>query len=106
MNTTKKALDLGRVTQHLTAIAPELPPIPKAATITLNGGWSEEVESDGYSHYFRIIGQGEGEQVKMQSLCVQYEAEGLANELDNVDPLAPENCKVCRRIYLERKHMI
>jgi hypothetical protein len=106
MKTARKALDLGRIAQHLTAIAPELPPIPPAATITLNGGWSEEVESDGCSHYFRIVGQGEGEQVRMQSLCVQYEAEGLAIELDNVDPLAPENCKVCRRIYLERKQLI
>jgi hypothetical protein len=89
--------------KHLATLAPDGITLP---TRPLAGGWSEEVKADGHSHYFIHTGAPVGTQVDVQSLCGKYEGTASTTELDDCDPLAPENCRTCRRLLLERKNLI
>lgn len=96
---------LNKVKDHLAEIAPDGITMP---TPSLVGGWSEEVEADGKCHYFTISQPmaADATQVLVVSLCGRYQGEGRADELDDLDPLAPENCKDCRRLLLHYKGLI
>ena len=82
--------------------------VKQRAPLALNGGWSEEVEADGHCHYFQLTGTPASTEGLQQavSLCAKYEADVQPTELDDLDPLAPENCKQCRRLLLEAKKLI
>lgn len=91
-------LDPTKVREALATIAPR----------AITGGWSEEVKADGHCHYFNLTGAPgttEGTQEAI-SLCGNYAADVQPDELDELDPLAPENCKACRRVLLEGRKLI
>jgi len=72
------------------------------------GGWAMAAGPDEPSHYFRITSgiSEKHELLAMVSLCGMAEGEGKESELDECDPLAPENCKECRRVLLQQRGMI
>lgn len=96
---------LPNLAEHLRELAPNGIELPAP---DLAGGWSEEVKADGKCHYFT---QGKpvpnhATLVEFVSLCGRYQGEGRPDELDDLDPLAPENCKECRRLLLKHRGMI
>lgn len=97
---------LNKVRQHLAKLAPNGITLPAHS---LAGGWSEEVKDDGKCHYFTLGGTeatAETGMVQVASLCGRYTGEGRPDELDDLDPLAPENCMDCRRLLLQAKGLI
>lgn len=89
--------------KHLSTLAPDGLNLPKLPAIS---GWSEEVKEDGHCHYFVATGQPTGDELPVASLCGRYAGTASPTELDDCDPLAPENCTTCRRRLLERKNLI
>jgi hypothetical protein len=80
-----------------------LPPVP------FRGGWSSEPNDDEKSHYFRIyhgLDPDDNGNIPMVTLCGKYEADGKPEDLVDCDPLALENCLICRRALLENRRLI
>lgn len=99
MSTTKappRTLDLAKVSEHIESLAPVV------------GGWAAPVQREHQhaSHYFRIHTDPDGLQYMTGAALCGYQ--DLRNELDldEVDPMALENCKECRRLLLTLRRLI
>ena len=111
---TRATLSKSAVLEHLAEFdAKPLPTAPPASPAQPSaargkGGWSEEVKDDGHCHYFTAGPQvqGHADLFEISSLCSAYNGEALLIELDDVDPLAPENCKQCRTALLKQQGLI
>ncbi len=75
------------------------------ARILLNGGWVDGA-SDDQVHYMRITATNDNGELELQSLCGTVEGTGTRNELTDCDPLAVENCKLCRTVLLAQRRLI
>lgn len=96
---------LPKLSEALRELAPDGIQLPSRS---LAGGWSDEVEADGKCHYFTMMRQHQSDAslVEVVSLCGRFQGDGRPDELADVDPLAPENCKDCRRMLLQAKGLI
>lgn len=92
---TAPLLNEALVRKHLTMFKP------------LVGGWCTPHPDDasGTSHYFHVEGEGEQAIARTTALC------GITDnrnelDLDEVDPMALENCKACRLALLKARKLV
>lgn len=90
-----KQLDTTRILEHLNRNKP------------LRGGWGDPGKEHDKAHYFRQLTDPDADgNVEVVALCGVGEATANLSELDETDPMAPENCTTCRRMVLEARKMI
>lgn len=64
------------------------------------GGWSRAHPVSGKSHFFRTFSDGITPLEAPMCGAFDRHVSKLKNDLSNVDPLARENCRECRRLLL------
>lgn len=64
------------------------------------GGWSRPHPISGKSHFFRTFSASATPMEAPMCGAYDFHTQRLNDDLSNVDPLAPENCRECRRLLL------
>ena len=75
--------------------------------VPLRGGWGDPGKDHDKAHYFRQLTEADADgNVEVLALCGVGEGTAKLSELDEMDPMAPENCTTCRRLVLEHRKLI
>lgn len=92
----RPTLNVEKIREHVESMRPVV------------GGWSSPIKDNQQeaSHYFRATTDADGNGYHNGTALCGYIDVRNELDVDEVDPLAPENCRECRRKLLELRRLI